>query len=126
MQHNHLCHIVVALSSYSLALLYFCHHMNLTAWSRVIYMLTMLLCQVGRSVCDVMFLGSMCRHPILSVRILTVINMFSFGLIHFRFLVNPIFVPIPGRPDFDFVSILKCKSANRRGFIPTSPIRFHP
>jgi hypothetical protein len=53
---------------------------------------------------------------VLSVRILTVIDMFLFELILSRFLVNP----VSGRTDFNFVFVFKCKSENSRKFIPTN------
>lgn len=47
MQHSHLCHIIVALSSYGLALLYFCHLMTLQ-YELELFVLAVLPCQVGR------------------------------------------------------------------------------
>jgi len=50
----------------------------------------------------------------LSFRIPVVIDVFLFELMHLRFLANHVFVHISGLPDFDFISLIKCKSENRR------------
>lgn len=51
--------------------------------------------------------------PVLYLCITTIVNTFLFELIHSRFLDLPIFVLIFGLPDFDFISVLKCKGENR-------------
>jgi len=51
--------------------------------------------------------------PILLFYILTTTNTLSIELTHFLFLVNPIFIPVFGFLEFDFISIIKCKCENR-------------
>lgn len=63
---------------------------------------------------------------ILSFRILTVVDTFLFELLHFQVLVNPSFISISGLPNFDFVSIIKCKSESDGGFIPTNHVCIYP
>jgi hypothetical protein len=53
-------------------------------------------------------------------------NIFPFELTRFRFPLNLVFVSVSSLLDFDFSSVLKCKSENRRGFILTDLVRFHP
>ena len=101
--------------------------MNLTACIIVIYMLWQYChaMSVGHYVKSC-FLVMCVDVPVLSVHIPTVTDTFPFELICFQFLVNPVFVPVSSLPDFNFVSILKCKSENERGFISTSHVCFHP
>ena len=109
----------------SLVILWSCTLILLSSYMNLIwYELELFMCwqccharSVGKFV---MFLGSMLS--VLSVCILTVIDTFLFKLIRFQFPLNP----ISGLSHFNFVSVLKCKSENRRGFILTDPVHFHP
>lgn len=66
----------------SCTLIYSCHLMNLT--------------QYELELCEVMFLRvPSIELPIFSFIIPTIIDMFPFEWIHFRFSANPIFMPFP-------------------------------